>query len=53
VKKTLEILKKHSFFVKATKCDFGKLELEYLGHIVTNQGVKTDGKKIEAMVAWP
>jgi hypothetical protein len=51
VKKTLEILKKHNFFVKATKCDFGKLELKYLGCIVTNHGVKTDGKKIEAMVA--
>ncbi|RVW67435.1 Retrovirus-related Pol polyprotein from transposon 17.6 [Vitis vinifera] len=53
VRKTLEILKKHSFFVKATKCDFGKQELEYLGHIVTNHGVKVDGKKIEAMIAWP
>ncbi|RVW62500.1 Retrovirus-related Pol polyprotein from transposon 17.6 [Vitis vinifera] len=28
-------------------------ELEYLGHIVTNHGVKVDGKKIEAMIAWP
>ena len=46
-------MKKHSFFIKTTKCDFGKLELEYLGHIMTNHDVKTDGKKIEAMVAWP
>ncbi|KAH9780314.1 hypothetical protein KPL71_008031 [Citrus sinensis] len=53
VRKTLEILKKHSFFIKANKCDFGKHKLEYLGHILTNQGVKVDGKKIEAMVAWP
>ena len=53
VRKTLEILKKHSFFVKAKKCDFGKHALEYLGHIMTNQGVKVDGKTIEAMVAWP
>uniref|UniRef100_A0A6N2MMB5 Integrase catalytic domain-containing protein n=1 Tax=Salix viminalis TaxID=40686 RepID=A0A6N2MMB5_SALVM len=53
VRETLNILKKHSFSVKASKCDFGKPELEYLGPIVTNQGVKIDGKKIEAMVAWP
>ena len=53
LRKTLENLKKHSFFVKANKCDFSKHELEYLGHIVTNQGVKVNGKKIEAMVAWP
>ncbi|KAH9722902.1 hypothetical protein KPL70_006891 [Citrus sinensis] len=53
VRKTLEILKKHSFFVKANKCDFGKHGLEYLVHIMTNQGVKVNDKKIEAMVAWP
>jgi len=32
---------------------FGQQELEYLGHIVTHQGVKVDNSKIAAMVAWP
>ena len=52
VRITLDILR-HHFFIKSSKCDFGKQELEYLGHIVTHQGVKVDGKTIEAMVAWP
>ncbi|KAL5554276.1 hypothetical protein UlMin_041677 [Ulmus minor] len=43
----------YQFFIKESKCDFGKQELEYLGHIVTHQGVKVDNNKIEAMVSWP
>lgn len=53
VKQTLAILKQQQFFVKASKCAFGQQELEYLGHIVTCQGVKVDDSKIATMVAWP
>ncbi|RVW32429.1 Transposon Tf2-8 polyprotein [Vitis vinifera] len=53
VRKTLETLRQHQFFAKASKCVFGQQELEYLGHIVTHQGVKVDNSKIAAMVAWP
>ena len=53
VKKTFEILRHHQFYAKLSKCDFGVQELEYLGHIITPQGVLVDRKKIEAMLAWP
>jgi hypothetical protein len=53
VKQTLDILRQHQFFAKDSKCVFGQQELEYLGHIVTNRGVKVDNSKIAAMVAWP
>ena len=53
VRQMLEILKQHQFFVKASKCNFGQQELEYLGHFVTCHGVKMDEKKIAAMVSWP
>jgi hypothetical protein len=53
VTQTLEILKQQQFFLKANKCAFGKQELEYLGHIVSHQGVKVDSKKIDVVVAWP
>ncbi|RVW16004.1 Retrovirus-related Pol polyprotein from transposon 17.6 [Vitis vinifera] len=53
VQLTLAVLWQHQFYVKMSKCAFGKQELEYLGHIITHRGVKVDEKKIEAMVAWP
>ncbi|WKA08858.1 hypothetical protein VitviT2T_026543 [Vitis vinifera] len=53
VQLTLAVLRQHQFYIKMSKCAFGKQELEYLGHIITHRGVKVDEKKIEAMVAWP
>ena len=53
VKQTLAILKLQQFFVNASRCAFGQQELEYLGHIVSSQGVKVDKSKIATMVAWP
>ena len=35
------------------KCTFFQREVEYLGHIVSEKGIKTDPKKIEAIVNWP
>ena len=53
VQQTFEIPRQHQFFVKESKCAFRQQELEYLGHIITNHGVKVDDSKIAAMVAWP
>ncbi|RVW35013.1 Retrovirus-related Pol polyprotein from transposon 17.6 [Vitis vinifera] len=53
VKQAFEILRQHQFFVKISKCAFGQQELEYLGHIVTPQGVQVDQGKIKAMLNWP
>jgi len=52
VQQTLAILRQHQFFVKMSKCAFGQQELEYMGHIITNHGVKVDAIKVETMVAW-
>ena len=49
----LGVLEQHHFFIKMSKCDFVQGELEYLGHIISGNGVKVDARKIEAMVDWP
>ena len=51
VRQTFEILRQHTLFVKASKCAIGQQELEYLGHIITSQGMKVDKNKIVAMIA--
>ncbi|XP_027171840.1 uncharacterized protein LOC113771462 [Coffea eugenioides] len=49
----LETLRQHSLFAKISKCSFGQDQVEYLGHIITSAGVKTDPSKVEAMLSWP
>ena len=39
--------------LKASKCEFFKSEITYLGHIVSNNGIATDPKKIKAIQLWP
>lgn len=41
-------------FAKQSKCHFACDEIEYLGHLISKEGVKVDPKKIEVMVVnWP
>ncbi|XP_061351544.1 uncharacterized mitochondrial protein AtMg00860-like [Gastrolobium bilobum] len=49
----IECLKKNQIFVKASKCTFGVDTVDYLGHVVSKEGVFPDPKKIEAMMQWP
>ncbi|CAN1179522.1 Transposon Tf2-9 polyprotein [Linum perenne] len=51
--KTLQLLREHKLLAKKSKCSFGQQKIEYLGHIVTSEGVATDSKKIAAMIQWP
>jgi hypothetical protein len=53
VDQVLHLLSKHQRFLKQSKCAFGALEVEYLGHIVGKYGLWVDPKKIEAMQDWP
>ena len=49
----LQILSTNSLFVKESKCRFGVLQVEYLGHIISEQGVSVDPAKIQAVIEWP
>jgi hypothetical protein len=53
VDRVLHLLSQHQVFLKQSKCYFAALEVKYLGHIVGNEGVRVDPKKIEAIQDWP
>lgn len=47
------VLTKDLFYLYASKCVFDKAKLQYLGHIVSADGVALDPSKISAMLDWP
>ena len=49
----LSILRQHTLFAKFSKCSFGQTHIEYLGHIVSQEGVRMDDKKVQAVLQWP
>jgi len=49
VDQTLQILREHRLYAKKSKCSFGKREINYLGHIISKEGVKVDPHKITNM----
>jgi hypothetical protein len=48
----LQILRDHQLKAKLQKCTFGQESIEYLGHIISGQGVSTDPSKIKDIVEW-
>ncbi|KAG8087040.1 hypothetical protein GUJ93_ZPchr0010g8809 [Zizania palustris] len=53
LKQVLSVLKQHNLYAKRGKCFFGLQKLEYLGHIVSADGVSTDPEKTRVMKEWP
>lgn len=45
----LEVLSHHNLLAKLSKCTFAIIEIEYLGHFISQQGVRADPSKLEAM----
>ena len=53
VDKSLQQLRDNQLFVKHSKYTFGVLEVEYLGHIVSHEGVRVDPMKVAVMQDCP
>ncbi|KAI3748512.1 hypothetical protein L6452_11629 [Arctium lappa] len=52
LRKVLDVLRRERLYAKFSKCDFWLPEVQFLGHIVSKEGVKVDPAKIEAMTNW-
>jgi hypothetical protein len=44
------VLLDNKLFLRFSKCAFTQQQIEYLGHVISHQGVATDPGKTEAMV---
>ncbi|XP_070678050.1 uncharacterized mitochondrial protein AtMg00860-like [Malus domestica] len=53
LRKAFKVLQQHQLFVKKSKCALGQSSMEYLGHIVSKEGVAADPSKIQAILDWP
>ena len=49
VDRVLKLLEEKQLYAKTSKCFFGVQDVEYLGHIVSNECHKVDPKKIKAI----
>ena len=47
------LLSKDQWLVKLSKCRFAQQSINYLGHVVSAQGVSIDPSKVAIVQAWP
>jgi transposase InsO family protein len=53
VRKVLEILRKQKLYAKESKCEFFQSEVEFLGHIISRNGLRMMTDKVDAISTWP
>ncbi|KAH7563016.1 reverse transcriptase [Bipolaris maydis] len=53
VKKVLRKLKEYKLYLQPGKCEFHTQETEFLGFIISTEGVKMNPKKIQTVQEWP
>ncbi|GJP42069.1 hypothetical protein CLOM_g1661 [Closterium sp. NIES-68] len=45
-------LQQRRLIIKGSKCEFLKQELEFLGHVISTEGIRIDPKKLQAIQEW-
>ena len=53
LKYVLDMLQKEKLLMNVKKCFFMQKELVYLGFIISQEGLKMDLEKVEAILNWP
>ena len=48
----LQILKEHRLYAKFSKCEFWLENIQFLGHMISKDGITVDPTKIEAVSRW-
>jgi Reverse transcriptase (RNA-dependent DNA polymerase) len=53
VRKVLERLQEAGLFLKPSKCQFHVQEVEFLGFVISEDGVTMDPAKVDSVTSWP
>ena len=53
LKEVFERMKEANLKLKPSKCKFCSTKVEFLGHIVSREGVQPDPRKVEKVMSWP
>ncbi|KAK2367399.1 hypothetical protein QL285_080687 [Trifolium repens] len=53
LRQVMRVLMTNSFVANAAKCKFGSQQVDYLGHIISGEGVAVDPSKIQCILDWP
>ncbi len=52
LRKVFQRLKENKLYAKLEKCEFGVTKVDFLGHRITQKGLKMDDHKVKAIVDW-
>jgi hypothetical protein len=53
VRLVLELLREHSLFCNLEKCQFNMPSVNYLGYVISPEGIFMDESKIKSILDWP
>ena len=46
------MLREHQLYAKFNKCEFYKNKIQYLGHVISEEGISVDPNKLNAIIDW-
>lgn len=52
LKLVLQTLSENKLYAKFSKCEFYKTKIQYLGHILSKEGLAVDPNKVKVMANW-
>ena len=53
IRSVLSLLRKNGLYVKLSKCSFMQEETEFLGHVISKDGIHTNAGLVKAIKEWP
>ncbi|KAD6796106.1 hypothetical protein E3N88_07002 [Mikania micrantha] len=52
IREVLEMLRREKLYAKFSKCAFWLREVQFLGHVISPEGIMVDPAKVEAVMKW-